>query len=73
MNKIKEQGNTQLKYFISMDIDKEINGILSQKELISEGRELLNAGNEKFLKADIDNEKMSIMLFTLEQLQCQKQ
>lgn len=64
MNKIKEQGNTQLKYFISMDIDKEINGILSQKELISEGRELLNAGNEKFLKADIDNEKMSIMLFT---------
>lgn len=64
MNKIKEQGNTQLKYFISMDIDKEINGIFSQKELISEGRELLNAGNEKFLKADIDNEKMSIMLFT---------
>ena len=64
MNKIKEQVNTQLKYFISMDIDKEINGILSQKELISEGRELLNAGNEKFLKADIDNEKMSIMLFT---------
>ena len=58
MNKIKEQGNTQLKYFISMDIDKEINGIFSQKELISEGRELLNAGNEKFLKADIDNEKI---------------
>ena len=64
MNKIKEQGNTQLKYFISMGIDKEVDGILSQKELISEGRELLNAGNEKFLKADIDNEKMSIMLFT---------
>lgn len=64
MNKIKEQGNTQLKYFISMDLDKETDGMLSQKELIAEGKELLNSGNEKFLKAEIDNEKMSIMLFT---------
>lgn len=64
MNKIKVEGNTKLKYFISMDIDKEKDGILSQAELIREGKELLNAGNEKFLKAEIDNEKMSIMLFT---------
>lgn len=64
MNKIKEQGNTKLKYFISMDIDKEEDGIFSQAELIREGKELLDAGNEKFLKAEIDNEKMSIMLFT---------
>lgn len=64
MNKIKEQGNTQLKYFISMDLDKETDGMLSQKELIAEGKELLNSGNEKFLKAELDNEKMSIMLFT---------
>lgn len=64
MNKIKEQGNTQLKYFVSMDIDKEENGILSQKELIAEGKKLIDEGNEKFLKAEIDNEKMSIMLFT---------
>lgn len=64
MNQIKEQGNTNLKYFISMDIDKEKEGILSQRELINQGKELINAGNEKFLKAEIDNEKMSIMLFT---------
>lgn len=64
MNKIKEEGNTKLKYFISMDIDNEDNGILSQKELIVEGKKLLNKGNEEFLKAEIDNEKMSIMLFT---------
>lgn len=64
MNKIKVEGNTKLKYFISMDIDKEKDGILSQAELIREGKELINEGNEKFLKAEIDNEKMSIMLFT---------
>ncbi len=64
MNKIKEEGNTKLKYFISMDIDNEDNGTLSQKELIVEGKKLLNKGNEEFLKAEINNEKMSIMLFT---------
>ena len=64
MNKIKEEGNTKLKYFISMDIEKEDNGIFSQKELIAEGKKLLNEGNEEFIKAEIDNEKMSIMLFT---------
>ena len=64
MNQIKEQGNTKLKYFISMDIDKEENKILSQKELIEQGKKLLDSGNEEFLKAEIDNEKMAIMLFT---------
>ena len=64
MNKIKEEGNTQLKYFISMDLEKEENGIKSQKELTEEGKKLLEDGNRKFIDAKIDNEKMGIMLFT---------
>ena len=64
MNQIREKGNTQLKYFISMDIEKEENGIYSQRELIKEGKKLIEQGNTKFLDAPIDNEKMSIMLFT---------
>ena len=64
MNKIKAQGNTNVKYFISMDLEKEENGIHSQKELIEEGRKLLEEGNRDFLDATIDNEKMGIMLFT---------
>ena len=64
MNRIKEQKNTNLKYFISMDLEKEENGILSQKELTEEGRKLLEEGNREFLDAEIDNEKMGIMLFT---------
>ena len=55
-----------------MDIDKEENGIFSQKELIAEGKKLIDEGNEKFLKAEIDDEKMSIMLFTSGTTACQK-
>ena len=64
MNRIRNQGNTNLKYFISMDLDKEENGIKSQKELTEEGRKLLEKGNREFLDSKIDNEKMGIMLFT---------
>ena len=64
MNRIKEQKNTNLKFFISMDLSNEENGVLSQKELTGEGRRLLEEGNREFLDAEIDNEKMGIMLFT---------
>ena len=64
MNKIKLQGNTNVKYFISMDLEKEENDIHSQKELIKEGKKLLEEGNRDFLDSKIDNEKMGIMLFT---------
>lgn len=64
MNKIKEEGKTNLRYFISMDLEKEENGIKSQKELTEEGRDLLEKGNREFLDAKIDSEKMGIMLFT---------
>ena len=64
MNRIREQKNTKLQYFISMDLDKEENGVKSQKELTKEGRKLLEEGNREFLDSKIDNEKMEIMLFT---------
>ena len=64
MNKIKEQKNTNIKYFISMDLEKEENGIYSEKEMLEQGKKLLEEGNRDFLDAKIDNEKMSIMLFT---------
>jgi len=64
MNRIREQKNTKLQYFISMDLNKEENGVKSQKELTKEGRKLLEEGNREFLDSKIDNEKMGIMLFT---------
>ena len=55
---------TKLKYIISMDLEKDNDGIISQKRLISEGIQLVESGNTSFVNAKIDNEKMSIMLFT---------
>ena len=64
MNRLKAQKNTNVKYFISMDLEKEENGVYSQKELIEQGKKLLEEGNTEFLNTEIDAEKMSIMLFT---------
>ncbi len=64
MDKIRKQNDTNLKYFISMDKEKNEDGVYSIKELIKTGKELLRQGNREYLDAPIDNEKMSIMLFT---------
>lgn len=64
MKQIKEEGNSNLKHFISMDLNKEENGILSEKILIKEGIELINNGEKSFIDAKIDNEKMGFLLFT---------
>ena len=64
MNKIKKENNTKVKYFISMDLEKEENEVYSEHELIKQGKELLESGDREFLDAKIDAEKMSIMLFT---------
>ena len=64
MNRIKEQGNTKVKYFISMDLEKKENDIYSQKELMEKGKKLIEEGNREFLDAEIDAETMGIMLFT---------
>ena len=47
-----------------MDLSEHREGIYSQKELIEIGERLINEGNTKFINAEIDNKKMSIMLFT---------
>lgn len=64
MENIKNQGESNLKYYISMDKETFENGIYSLKEIITKGKELVKNGNRDFLDSKIDNEKMSIMLFT---------
>lgn len=64
MARIKNQNDSKLKYFISMDKEKYEDEVYSIKELISKGKELLKQGKREYLDAEIDNEKMSIMLFT---------
>ena len=64
MERLKEQGNTNIKYFISMDLEQEQNGIYAEKQLIDQGKKLIEQGNRDFLDAKINAEEMSIMLFT---------
>ena len=73
LNKIKNSNNNKLKYLISMDNEKNKENkddkenteeIYSQNELINKGKELIKNGTKEFINAEIDNKKMSIMLFT---------
>ncbi len=64
MNELREKKNTNLQYFISMDLQENSNGIYSQKQLIAKGKKLLEEGNRDFIDAKINNKKMGIMLFT---------
>ena len=64
MAKIQKQGNTKLKYFISMDLEENEFNKYSFRQVIKQGKQLLEAGNTQFLDCEIDNEKMGIMLFT---------
>ena len=64
MKNIKSRSTTDLRFYISMDLEEKTETILSQKELIEKGKKLIEFGNTKFLDAKIDSEKMGIMLFT---------
>ena len=64
MNRLNEEGSTKIKYFISMDLEEKQGNVYSQKELVKQGKKLIEDGNRKFLDATIDNEAMGIMLFT---------
>ncbi len=53
-----------VKFFIDMDLEEDENGFLSYKRLIAGGKELLAKGDRSFLDAEVDAEKMNILLFT---------
>ena len=64
MNSLREKKNTNLKYFISMDLEENTQGIYAEKALVEKGKKLLTDGNKTYIDAKIDSEKMGIMLFT---------
>ena len=62
INEIKEKGNTSIKEYICMSENNF--GYKSVKELMQEGEKLLAEGQKDFLNAKIDDNAMSILLFT---------
>ncbi|MBE5805268.1 MAG: long-chain fatty acid--CoA ligase [Clostridiales bacterium] len=61
--KIKEN-NPNIEVFVNMDASSNKNGIYSFKELEKQGEELIKQGNDIYNKVEIDNSKMSALLFT---------
>lgn len=59
--KIAENNSSTLKYFICMDDEK---NFTSYTQLIEKGKTLLTNGNTTYQAIELDNQKMSIMLFT---------
>ena len=64
IEKIKYSEKNKLKHLISMDLEENIEGVYSQKELIKKGKQLIENGNKEFINAKINPDEMSIMLFT---------
>ena len=64
MQDIKERNTTDLRYYISMDLEERTDGIYSESEFIKKGRELLEQGNVSFINSKIDPDKTSFMIFT---------
>ena len=64
IEKIKYSDKNKLKHLISMDLEHNIEGVYSQKELIETGKKLVEEGNREFIDSKINPEEMQIMLFT---------
>ena len=63
-SKIQSDKSSNLKYFICMDFDEDSSDILSYKKLLASGMQAISNGDNSFSNIEIDNNKMSIMLFT---------
>ena len=61
---LKNENNQTLKYYINMDLTQKEDGIISFKELVNEGRKLLEQGDTSYSTIKVDNKKMSILIFT---------
>lgn len=61
MQEIKESGDIEIVQYISMENDTRFSNVSTLIEL---GRELMQNGNNEYVNAEIDNNKMSVMLFT---------
>ncbi|MFR5683251.1 MAG: AMP-dependent synthetase/ligase [Clostridia bacterium] len=60
---IKKEQKSNLSCYICMDKVEE-EGMLNYSDLVEKGRELRKNGDQRYEKVKIDNEKMSVMLFT---------
>ena len=61
---IKADGDTYLEVLVNFDTDEESDGVYAWKQMKEEGKKLVEAGNLDYVNAEVDNEVMSILIFT---------
>lgn len=61
---IKTENKSNLKHFICMDFDDDTDNVLSYSKLLENGKTLISNGNSAYDNVIIDNNSMTIMLFT---------
>ena len=64
IKEILDEENSQIKLAINMDLTEDENKIKSFDKLVQEGNRQVQDGNTLYDSVEIDNKKMSIMLFT---------
>lgn len=64
MDKISENKGSNVKYFICMDYDSDVNNILSYPNLLKRGRTLIENNMSKYDSIKIDKDKLSVLIYT---------
>lgn len=62
--RMKASGQTGLEVLVDFNAKEEQDDVYAWSALKEEGKELIESGNREFLDAEIDHDKMSIILFT---------
>lgn len=61
---IRDDGDTPLEFLVSFNAEEEKYGVLSWRGLIEEGGRMIGCGDRSYIDAEVDNEAMSILIFT---------
>ena len=65
INRIMESNSTNVKYFIQMNSEEELNNnTVGLDYLIKQGNILINSGNNTYMDIEIDPEEFKVLLFT---------
>lgn len=61
---IRDDSDTPLEFLVSFNAEEEKDGVLSWRGLIEEGGRMIGCGDRSYIDAEVDNEAMSILIFT---------
>ncbi|MCQ2545383.1 MAG: AMP-binding protein [Clostridia bacterium] len=61
---MKADGDTPLEVLVNMDADEDTDGVFAWKTAIEEGKKLVAEGHREYIEHEVDNDVMSILIFT---------